>query len=378
MCGPRLAFLGNCQVQSFSVIAPLLVEDAEVRAFDYADPATHNDGSRAAFAERLADADLIFAQTTGMSHTGHRELRARYPGRVVTIANFYFRGLFPDSIYVGAFGERIDYPSTMNSLVVLDAFHRGLTEAQAECCFNADNLQRLGVFSAWGASMQEMRRREDPAEVDVPAATLIDEACHQYPAFLTMNHPTVTLLADYLGRAFVYAGLRPRSINAAMIPDPLRQHDETPVLDAVAEHYGLPYRTTQRWRLYSQTARWIDRSEYVGHCYHAYRTTDVERLRVHSPTDLVAQLETDPDLRFHVAGGPVPALSAATMRAIVQPDQTVRWKVTDEPEPVPATNEDVARLDEHLAKLQGRLGSRLQFIVLAALIVFGFAALLAR
>ena len=378
MAGPRLAFLGNCQVQSFSVIAPLLVDDAEVRAFDYADPATHNDASRAAFADGLADADLIFAQTTGMSHTGHRELRARYPGRVVTIANFYFRGLFPDSIYVGAFGERISYPSTMNSLVVLDAFRRGLTESQAECCFNRDNLQRLGVFSAWAASIAEMRRREDPAEVDVPAAALIDEACHRYPAFLTMNHPTVTLLADYLGRAFVHAGLRPRTLNAAMVPDPLRQHDETPVLDAVAEHYGLPYRTTQRWRVYSQTARWIDRSEYVGHCYHAYRGTDVDRLRVHSPTDLVAQLETDPELRFHVAGGPVPPLTPATVRTIVQPDSTVRFKVTDEPDPLPATNVDLARLDQHLDKLQGRLGSRLQFFVLAALIVVGFAAILAR
>lgn len=280
-----------------------MLDVALVRTLDYSEPSSRDDAVRAAFADGLGDMDFIFSQPARLTLADHHTLRSRYPGKVVTIANFYFRGLFPDSVYVGAFGERVDDPSAMNSLIVLDAFRRGLTESQAVAGFTIDNLHRLGVLSAWDLSMAEMRRREAPDEVDVPSADFIDLSCRRYPAFLTMNHPSAVFLAEYIARAFRVAGLRSIPINASLIDDPLRRHDETPILDAVAEHYGLPYRTSQHWRLNSQGGRWVDRFDYVSHCYRAYERIDPARLLVNSPTDLVEQLQADPGNRFHVSGG---------------------------------------------------------------------------
>lgn len=294
----RIAFIGNCQVQTLAMLAMEMLDGPEVMLLDYSGPAMHDVAMRRDFADRLAGCDLIFAQTAQLSHTNERELRPRFGDRLVTIANFYFRGLFPDSCYVGSFAHRLTQPTAVQSVIVLDAFLRGLSEPQACHAFNEDNYLRLGLFDAWRSSMDEMRRREANHAVDVPAAALMEQACLTWPAFLTMNHPGAMLLAAYLSQVFRHASLRHRRVSALRLPDPLAEHDTTPVLDAVAEHHRLPYRTAQRWKinLLTSSGRNLTLAGYVGALYTAYRQRNRAECVVHSPTDLVAALRRAPGL----------------------------------------------------------------------------------
>lgn len=304
----RFGFLGNCQVQTMALLAPLMVPGSEAIYFDYSTPESRDEEKRRDFVTKLEDCDHIFTQLTSFTITNEHELRARFGAKVVTIANFYFRGLFPDSCYIGAFGQRLDEPSTMNSIVILDAFLRGESEEGAARSFNRENYVRLGLLDAWDLSMAEMRRREADRSVEVPGAEMMEEACLRYPAFLTMNHPSIVMLADYLHRAFVFAGIPHQQVNAAIYTDPLDHHDITPVDDIVAETRHLPYRGTQRWRFNSLHRRYIDRGELVERFYATYRDTPRDRLIVNSPTDLVERYKGDPNLRFLIeASAPIVA-----------------------------------------------------------------------
>ncbi|MBV9538497.1 MAG: hypothetical protein JOY70_06155, partial [Acidisphaera sp.] len=113
----RIAFIGNCQVQTMSLIAALMVERAETSMFDFSELYSRSDEQRARFADNLADTDLILLQPNTFSHTSHKALRERYGSRIVTIANFYFRGPFPDNCYVGPFESRLTQPTAVHSLL---------------------------------------------------------------------------------------------------------------------------------------------------------------------------------------------------------------------------------------------------------------------
>jgi hypothetical protein len=300
MTATRIGFLGNCQIQTMAMLAPLMVDGAETVCLDYSMAESRDESYRLAFADQLETCDFVFAQLAAFSVTNHAELRARFGGKVVTMANFYFRGLFPDSCYVGAFGKRLEEPSMVNSVVVLDAFLQGATPEEAMGAFNKENYQRLGLLDAWTLSMREMRQRESAGSVDVPGADIMEQACLCYPAFLTMNHPSIVLLADYLSAVFVKGGLAHRQVNAAALKDPLAHHDTTPVDDVIAQVLQLPYRGSQRWRINALGSRFIDREEFIARFYTTYAKTPRETLLVHSPTDLVDQYSADPDLSYLV------------------------------------------------------------------------------
>ena len=327
----HIALIGNCQVQTLAVVAGRMLDDATIHVFDYSEAYSHDEFARLAFAEEVSCCDYIFTQTALLSHTNERDLRERYGNKVVTIANFYFRGLFPDSCYVGGFGHRLDRPSSVNSIIVLDAFRRGLSADQAMAAFRIDTLHRLGLLDAWQSSMAEMRRREANNVVDVPGAVLMEDACRSYPAFLTMNHPSAPLLCDYLSKVFDTVGVRHSHINALSFPDPLAHHDTTPVLDMVAEHQRLPYRTAQRWKINSLDQRFVGLEEYVSAFYAAYRAVDPRSLLVHSPTDVVPRLRADPDHAFLVDPAAAPAPTSASTEPAVPPilPEALRYAVSE-------------------------------------------------
>jgi hypothetical protein len=335
----RLALIGNCQVQTLSAIVRQMLEDADIRIFDYSHSYARDETVRQSFSDQLRDCDFIFTQTALMSHTNEGELRARYGDRVVTIANFYFRGLFPDSCYVGDFSHRLDIPSAVNSVVVLDAYRRGLSEDQALNEFNVEVYERLGLLNAWESSMTEMWAREANGIVDVPGAALMEQACRTYPAFLTMNHPAAPMLTEYLAAVFQAVGVRHQHINIARMIDPLSEHDTTPVLDLVAEHYGLPYRTSQRWKINSLGRRFIGIEEYISNCYAAYRAYDPARLLVHSPSDLVPYLRSHQTLAYLVD----PAVSPHVEESSDVPAQSVRQAMASAVAPVARSVEILLR-----------------------------------
>ena len=343
MSSVRIALIGNCQVQTLTTIAKSMLDDVDIRVMDYSDRSSRDEDVRRDFADTLDDRDFIFAQTALLNHTSERDLRARFGPKVVTIANFYFRGLFPDSCYVGDFAHRLDQPSSVNSIIVLDAFRRGLTPEQAVASFSAAAFERLNLFDAWASSVHEMGLREANNVIDVRGGAMMEEACRTYPAFHTMNHPTASLLAEYAARMFAFAGLRHNHIDIARLPDPLAEHDTTPVLDLVAEHYELPFRTSQTWRLNSVGRRFISLEEYVGRCYQAYAAARPGSLLCHSPADMVPALRADPALAYLVdASTAVPDAGSLPSPPPAQPRPA--W--TPPPPVLPGGGEIQTSLDE--------------------------------
>ena len=304
-----MAFLGNCQVQSFAQLASLMIEDVSTLTFDYSTPEAHDEATGARFADQLESCDIIFTQRASerFRHTNDPALRARFPSKTVVIGNFYFRGLFPDSCYVGAFGSRFEIPSAVNSVILLDAFRRGLSvDAAVRAHGSIAAYERLGLFEAWRSSMDEMHRREAEGVLDVPAAEMMEAACRRYPAFLTMNHPSIALLSEYLAAAFRFAGLAFRPVNAAVLADPLFVHDTSPIADVVAAHYNLPYRVSQCWKINSLNGRFIGIDELAARFYEAYAGADPTHLLVHSPGDMVERLAADPARAFLVSADSAP------------------------------------------------------------------------
>ncbi len=285
----RIAFIGNCQVESFAVSARHMLGDAEISVFDYSQSYSRDEEARRRYALGLHSTDYVFAQTATFTHTSEHDLRELLGDRLVTIANFYFRGLFPDSCYVGDFTARLDAPSTLHSVIVLDGFRRGLSEEAVCANFSNASLAALGLADSWSSSMAEMRAREAGGVLDVRLGDLMEEACRRYPAFLTMNHPSGRLVTEYFCKVLDHVGLRYRRPAEDTYPDALARHDMVPIHDFVAELYELPYRTQQSWKINALGGA-TSREDYVSACFAAYAQQDPAKLLVHSPTDLVAAL----------------------------------------------------------------------------------------
>ena len=285
----RIAFIGNCQVESFAVSARHMLDDAEISLFDYSQEYSRDEEARRRYVLGLHSTDLVFAQTSTFSHTSEHDLREVLGDRLVTIANFYFRGLFPDTCYVGDFATRLHLPSTLHSVIVLDGFRRGFSEEAVCARFRCASLEALGLTDAWSSSIAEMRAREANGVLDVPLGDLMEEACRRYPAFLTMNHPSGRLITEYFSKVLDHVGLRYRTPAENTYPDALARHDMVPIHDFVAELHGLPYRTQQSWKINALGGA-TSREDYVRACFEAYAQRDPASLLVHSPTDLVASL----------------------------------------------------------------------------------------
>ncbi len=306
----RIAIIGNCQVQTYSTLASAMFGGSEIRTLDYSKLESRDEVYRQRFADGLTDFDIILVQTAHFSYTGERDLRHRYPGKVLTIANFYFRGIFPDSCNIGDFSDRLVEPSPVHSVVVLDAFMRRLSAEQAARQFTVENMERLRILDAWPASMEELRRREANGAIDVPGAALTEDACRRYPAFFTMNHPCLGFLNEYFHLVCKHAGLPGSYTNPSSLVDPLGLHDMTPVHDEIAEYLNLPYRTSQAWKINRLGGKYLSRESYVEACYAIYGMCELSALVVHSPMDLVARFRNDPQLEHLASGGaPGPATS---------------------------------------------------------------------
>ncbi|MBN8909902.1 MAG: hypothetical protein J0H99_25635, partial [Rhodospirillales bacterium] len=195
----KMALLGNCQVQTYRALLPAMVDaPLDLVVLDVSEAASRDPTVQRAFLADAATCDIIVAQRTNFDLINDEQLRATLPGRLLTIGNFYFRGLQPDSCYVGDFEHRFDRPSSVHSVVILDAFHRGFDIQQAMARFTQETFAEMGLFDAWQSSLDEMAAREADGAVDVPCLALMRDACRQAPAFLTMNHPSIALLAAYL------------------------------------------------------------------------------------------------------------------------------------------------------------------------------------
>ncbi len=290
---PKVVLIGNCQVQTHAVLVEHMLGAAPFAVADLSNPETRGFEFKQDFAAKLAEADFILAQPN--QYLSPSEMPAPGKKNIYTIGGFYFRGLYPDVCYVGDIDHRLDAPSPYHSLVILDAFHRGLNEADCEASFTLDNFTRLGLLDAWKSSQDELTHRD--YALDFPIAQLVANAIQNYPAFHSINHPTLTLCYEYLGAVFEFLGVKQRPPAFSTVPDPLLTHNTCMIHDEWAEHLQLPYRTTTRQRFARLHGRFLSRTEMIGHYYEEYRKLDPAHLVVNSPGDMVLALRGNPELK---------------------------------------------------------------------------------
>ncbi|MDE2029260.1 MAG: hypothetical protein KGI97_01725 [Alphaproteobacteria bacterium] len=288
----RFYVIANCQFESITLLLRHMVADAVVDGMDVTSRGVDEEAASNEANRHMEEADFIIIQPGGKGIFDDRLVRQRFPGKALVIAGLFFRGLHPDCCYVGAFEDRFQNPSLYHSVAVLDAYVRGVSEKAAVQSFNIENFERLGLLGAWVSSLDEMRRRD--RAIDLPAAAFVEEYCREFCGFLSMNHPGLGLMHQYIAAALRQIGVSFRPMNLAAMADPLAAQDVLPVHDFIAEHYGLPYRTTQHWMIGHLGKKYLTREDYVRRCYEAYRKADPARLKIHSPVDLVAALRAQP------------------------------------------------------------------------------------
>ena len=292
--GVKLAFIGNCQIQTWAYLCDMLLADAEVRSFDFSLRSSREAANQEHFFSRLHEVDWILVQPNVFPYARIEVLRERHGAKVFGMSNFYFRGFFPDTCYVGAFGQRLDQPTAYNSLVVLESFLAGYSQEEAVRAFNPDNYMRLGLYDGWLSSIEEMVHRDQ--EVDLAGAPFLERLARESQCFYTVNHPALFLLKSYLGQVFDLLGIRWRDYESRELRDPLTDLEILPVADEIAEYFNLPYRTSQSWKVGYPTFRFLNRRGFVAAFYDAYAKADRDTLKVHSPKDMVTFLREREDL----------------------------------------------------------------------------------
>lgn len=292
---PKIALIGNCAVQTYRILIEHMLGAPAHAAADLSAPEIRQPAFRQEFTARLRDADLILAQPN--QYLDPRDFKSA-GNQICLIGGFYFRGLYPDVGYIGDIDHRLGAPSDYHSLVILDAFRRGLNEADCEKSFNIGNFRRLGLLDAWKTSQDEIIHRDQ--ELDFPLAQLVIQSCLNYGGFHSINHPTLTLCHEYLIGIFETLGIPHRGLRFSAVRDPLLAHNTCLMHDEWAEYLQLPYRASPRQRFARLQGRFLSRPEMIGYYYEEYRKHDPAHLVINSPGDMVVALRAQPELR-HLA-----------------------------------------------------------------------------
>ena len=197
---------------------------------------------------------------------------------------------------MGSFEKRLQFPSDYHNLVVVDSFLRGLSYEECLDSFTAENYARLGLCDAWDASLKVLEDRDK--NVTFPGSHLLAEACLEYQAFLTINHPSINLLHSYMRGIFRELSINFLNIEIYQSSDPLRVHDMLCVSDEVADLRKLNYRTTQMWKINSLGGKYIKKEQLIAIWYKTYSNTDRSLIKIHSPGDMVSHLKINDDTKF--------------------------------------------------------------------------------
>jgi hypothetical protein len=299
---PKVCMVGNCQAQTWRLLFRHMLDTDPVAIMDISNAKSRDETRRAAFLKEAGDADLTFVMQNRFYPVSLLREHAR--GSVHTIGNFVFRGLYPDVCYVGTMETRLEVPLPYHSVVVIDAFKRGVPPDECERLFTTENFLRLGLLDAWDSSQAALESRMK--HVDFPLAALTVEACRNYQAMLSHNHPSIYLVYSYVKGILDQLGVAYRDLDLSVLPEPMRGHDQLFVHDVYAEHLNLPYRTTQRFKVNSLGRRFVGLREMIESWYRVYRDVPPDDLVANSPLDLVAALRNRPEMA-HLIEAPAAA-----------------------------------------------------------------------
>ncbi|WP_157962051.1 WcbI family polysaccharide biosynthesis putative acetyltransferase [Acuticoccus kandeliae] len=270
----KIATIQNCQSQPTADYLQRAIADVDITQFRLDHPGWDDPVAQERFLDEAKNADFVFSQPNSRPLLTPAALNQRFGQKLVLVTNLHYRGLTPDCCYVGARASRLSGPLPYHSIVVLEAFRRGLSATECVSKFSPDGFEELGLFGVHDQALTELGHRE--ADAPVKGVELINRFYRSHRLFYTMNHPTIFMMSRYMSQILKHIDVRQRRVDVAATPDRLAEHQVLPIFDFVADYFKLKYRTTQ---LYQNNYKFISINNIVDGFYRLYSKLPSDQLK---------------------------------------------------------------------------------------------------
>ena len=186
-----------------------------------------------------------------------------------------FEAYQPDLCYVTVDGQVLRGPMfDYHSKIVVAAWRKGLSQADALALFNAAYYERFGYFGIWEACKAQYLGSYADSGLDLARAfpTWSREGAFMH----SVNHPAIRVVAD-IARALLAAdGLAPRETD--FLPhDNLKNAPVWPVYPEIAEALGV--RGSLLFKVHN-AYRFLELEEFIAASYAAMAAHPVESVKV--------------------------------------------------------------------------------------------------
>ena len=243
----KIIIIGNCQIQPLAhglELHPGVEEVIQIplhlkgREF-YTKPIDLINNSAdtytvLAFNNSLSDIDFTLSTQSRFS-------------KVLTFTNIFFRGLHPDLIYLGGMGDRLLSPlGDYHSLICAVSFLKGLNIDQCRERFNQETYEKLGFFSEWDISANELLKRDELSDIKFAAEFL--NMAKVEPVLFTVNHPMAKPFLMLLNKIVMRLELEPISFPEQYFYNYLSNNSWWPVYPEVANKFDLQYKTSMTFK----------------------------------------------------------------------------------------------------------------------------------
>ena len=240
------AVVGNCQARPLANIIRLCKPDwdcVEVTVVHLSKP-----GNAETDLEKLARADVIFAQSVGNSyfnaHLATENLREQLRADLFEWPNLFFHGQNPDCFYLSGESGRIKSPlDEYHIKSIFDDWHGGHSVQEAVRNYTVDGLfDEETVERRVEASFRNLKMREEKADISV--ADVVAERWRDEPLFHVFNHPTSRILIECAERLLEIAGQKASEMpSPGALGEPLGRF-VPPLSPALARLLGLRFLTS--------------------------------------------------------------------------------------------------------------------------------------
>jgi hypothetical protein len=216
--------------------------------------------------------DEFLPGVTSASIAGQLPQAMLYP--TVTFGAFH-----PDVVYMNKADGSGDFlPSPLgpfHSALALYGYRKGYEPRATIALFRADIYERLGYLSTWNIAIEELARRPEGKDFELPRMALkwLRQGCFMHNPL----HPKVAPVSDIARAAMERLGITPQHASAGpYLPDDLLASHVWPVYPEIGAYYGLPGSYT--FKRETGVARWpefMTLEEFVLASYECYGWHDM-------------------------------------------------------------------------------------------------------
>jgi GSCFA family protein/polysaccharide biosynthesis acetyltransferase WcbI-like protein len=221
----KIYVAGNCQAGPLAACLELMNPGVRIeRLRSWADP------------EAMSDGDILFRQRN--ARTAWNALNRRH--NEYLFPRIAFNAFHPDIVRVDHAEAYAQAPmGPLQSSLVLYAWRRGMSAAEAAGLFIDPVFERAGFFDCWEPARHVLL--EEGRSIDFPLEALFG-GWERGGAFMrTPNHPVLRVMADVARVLMERAGLAPAVDRPEdHLDDPLRDYGGWPVYPELGRRLGVP------------------------------------------------------------------------------------------------------------------------------------------